>query len=241
MSATTVGERFFAPSMRGESTMTFAAPSSSRKRRVSARFSSSSQLTWRNSTSISSSPTCSRAQREVVERAILEDDVRRELEEDAAELAGRAQRLERLQEAAEDLAAELARGPLDAAAVVGRRVVAQIRRERLQLDRMARHEAERLDVHDEVVRRPLRPAADHFLGREAVVSGVDLDGVEVLRVVGEPLTGGRPARVPVLRERLVGPRARADPDLRHASQHTRRGPCRAPSQKWCDSALRAGL
>ena len=55
---------------------------------------------------------------EVLERARLRDDVRRQLEEDAAELARRAQRLERVAEAAEDLGAELARRPVDAAALV---------------------------------------------------------------------------------------------------------------------------
>src|SRR6266508_4471607 len=104
---------------------------------------------------------------QVLERAILVDDVGRKLEEDAAQLARRTQRLERFEEAAEDLAAKLARGTLDASA--------------------------------------------------------DLDGVEVLGVVGEALSRGDALRIPVLREGLVGPGARADADLSHACQHTRRG------------------
>ena len=63
---------------------------------------------WRNSTSISSSAELLARPLQILERAVLVDDVRRELEEDAAELSGRAQRLQRLQEPAEDLAAELA-------------------------------------------------------------------------------------------------------------------------------------
>src|SRR6185312_16999388 len=69
---------------------------------------------------------------QILERAVLVDDVRRELEEDAAKLPGRAQRFQRLQEPAEDLPAELARRSLDAAFVVGRRVVAEIGRQRLE-------------------------------------------------------------------------------------------------------------
>src|SRR5262245_945574 len=79
---------------------------------------------------------------------------------------------------------------------------------------MPRHHPERLDVHHEPVRRALRPALHHLLGGEPVVRGVDLDRVEVLRVPGEPRPGGDAFRVPELRERLVRPRARADPDRR---------------------------
>src|SRR6185437_9168517 len=86
---------------------------------------------------------------EIVERTVLVDDVRRELKQDPSEFPCRSQRLERSEEPAEDLAAKLPRRPLDAPALVGRRLVAQVGRERLHLDRMACHQAERLDVHDE--------------------------------------------------------------------------------------------
>ena len=93
---------------------------------------------------------------------------------------------------------------------------------------MPRHQAERLDVHDEAVRRPLGPAAHHLLGRDAVVRRVDLDGREALGVVREALPRRRARRVPVLRERVVGPRARADPDRRRHRRSIREGPGRAP-------------
>ena len=54
---------------------------------------------------------------EVVERRRLRDDVRRQLEEDPAELARLPERLERVEELAEDDRAQLARRPVDAAAV----------------------------------------------------------------------------------------------------------------------------
>src|SRR5205814_8302175 len=51
---------------------------------------------------------------EVVERRLLPDDVRRELEQDAPELARLTEWLERSEELAKDLAAQLARWPVDA-------------------------------------------------------------------------------------------------------------------------------
>jgi hypothetical protein len=57
---------------------------------------------------------------------------------------------------------------------------------------MARHQPERLHVHHEVVRRPLGPAPHHLLGGQPVVRRIDLDRVEVLRVVREPFAGRRP-------------------------------------------------
>ena len=58
MVATTVGETLRA-SIRGASTITYVMWLRSRKASVSERFSSSSQLACRNSTSISSPPSCS--------------------------------------------------------------------------------------------------------------------------------------------------------------------------------------
>src|SRR5207237_838072 len=108
----------------------------------------------------------------------------------------------------------LARRPLDAALVVGGRVAAQVGRQLLELRRMARHQRERLHVHDEAVGRPLRPAGDHLLRRQPVERRVDLDGVEALGVPGEPLPGRQAVGIEVLRERLVGPRARPYADRR---------------------------
>ena len=158
---------------------------------------------------------------EVVERRVLVDDVRRQLHEDPAELALAPQRLERLEEEPEDLAAQLARRPVDAAALVHRHLVAELRRDRLELHRMARHEAERLDVHHEVVRRAVGPALHHRLAREPVEGRVHLDGVEVLGVPRKALFCREFRRIEPLRERLVGPRARADADGRgHAADAT---------------------
>src|SRR4029079_8682119 len=95
---------------------------------------------------------------EIVERTILVDDVRWELKQDPSELPCRSQRLERSKEPAEDLSAKLPRWALDAPALVGRRLVAEVGRQRLDLDRMACHQPESLDVHDESVRRALAPA-----------------------------------------------------------------------------------
>ena len=163
---------------------------------------------------------------QIVQRAVLEHDVRGELEQDPAELAGGAQRLERLEKATEDLAAKLPRRPLDAALVVRRRVVAQVGRERFELDGMARHQAERLHVHHESVRRPRCPALHHLLRRQAVVGRIDLDRVEVLCVVRQPLAGRQSLRIPVLRERLVGPGARPDPHFSHVASILGSGPLR---------------
>jgi hypothetical protein len=50
----------------------------------------------------------------------------------------------------------------------------------------------------------------HAGAGEPVVAGVDLDRVEVLGVVAEPVLRRQAARVPVLDQRLVGERAGAD-------------------------------
>jgi hypothetical protein len=160
---------------------------------------------------------------EVLERAILEDDVRGQLEQDPAQLPGAAQRLERLVEAPEDLGSKLARRPVDAALLVHRRLVAQVRRQLLRLDRVSRHDAERLHVHHEAIGRPLRPARDHLFDGEAVVRRVDLDRVEVRRVPAQPLARLHRGRVPVLREGLVRPGAGADTDRRAHGTDARGG------------------
>ena len=149
--------------------------------------------------------------REIVERDRLVDDVGRELEQDAAELAALAQRLQRAVEAAEHLGAQLPWRPVDPAAVVDRHHVAQVLGQRLELDRMARHQPERLHVHREVLGCPLGPVGHELRVREAVVGRVRLDGVEALGVVADPrLARADVLRIPDLRQRLVGPGARAD-------------------------------
>ena len=70
-------------------------------------------------------------------------------------------------EAAEDLGPELARRPVDPAALVHRHHVAQILGQRLDLDGVPRHQPERLHVHREAGRRPLGPRADERGVREA--------------------------------------------------------------------------
>ena len=145
-------------------------------------------------------------------------------------LPGAAQRLEALEEAAEHLAAQLARRPVDLAALVDGHRVAQVFRQHLELHGMPRHQAERLDVHREAVRRAVCPALDHRLARKPVVRRVDLDRVEELRVPREPLLRGQLRRIEVLRERVVGPGARADADgRRHAFNSTRKAPSPGPS------------
>ena len=149
---------------------------------------------------------------EVVERRRLPDDVRRELEEDPAQLPASRSGSSASRNSRKTRRAQLARRPVDAAALVDRHPLAQVGRQLLELHRMARHQPERLHVHHESGRRPVGPALHHLLGRHAVVGRVDLDRREALRVVGEALARRQPVRVPVLDERLVGPRARADPD-----------------------------
>src|SRR5581483_7435013 len=158
---------------------------------------------------------------EVLERPLLEDDIRRELEEDAAELSRAAQRLERLEEATEHLAAQLARRAVDAAALVDGHLRAQVLGQDLDLHGMACHQPEGLHVHDEPGRRPLRPALDRRLHRQPVVGRVDLDRVEVLRVPREPFARRQLLWIEVLRERLVRPGARADADLRRYRETAR--------------------
>ena len=160
---------------------------------------------------------------QVVERRILAHDVRGQLEENAAQLPCRAQRLERTEETLEHLTAKLARRPVDTTFVVRRRVVPEVGRQLLELDRMTGHESEGLDVHDEAVGRALGPTLDHLLRRQAVVRGIHLDRVELLRVVPEPFAGRQARRIEVLRERLVRPRAGSDPKLRHDASIKRRG------------------
>ena len=150
-------------------------------------------------------------------------------------------------EAAEDLGAELARRPIDAPAVVDRHHVPQVLGQRLELDGMAGHQPERLHVHREALGCPLGPVADELRIGQPVVRRVRLDRVEALGVVADPrLARADAARVPDLRQRLVGPRAGADPDRRAHGRivGTAGGPGRAQAHRLlaelgCDHGQRA--
>ena len=81
---------------------------------------------------------------------------------------------------------------------------------------LPRHERVRLHVEDEIRRRALGPQRrDRALGKR-VVGRVHLDGGELARVVAESFLARRHAarieHIP-LRDRRIGPRCRADPDL----------------------------
>ena len=113
------------------------------------------------------------------------------LEQDAAELAGELERLERGAEQAERLVRGLAVVP--------------------------RHRRRRLDVERELVGRSPGPPLRHGGIGERVVRRVHLDDVEALRVVPQSTLRRRDAaRVPGLEEPFVGPRAHADA---HRSRH----------------------
>jgi hypothetical protein len=169
---------------------------------------------------------------EVLQRRGLEDDVGRQLHQDPTELARLPQRLERLVEAAEDLGTELTRRPVDTSARVERRRLAQVGRQLLGLDRVPRHHAEGLHVHDEPLGRALGPVLDHVLVRKPVVGRVRLDHVEERGVVAEPLLGALHARrIEVLGQRLVGPGACSDPDRGGHGSMVRRGRFRNPRMR----------
>ena len=161
---------------------------------------------------------------DVLERGGLVDDVRRELQQDAAELPALAQRLDGAGEPAEHLGAELAWRAVDTAARVDRHRVAQVLGQRFELDGVAGHQAERLHVHREARRSALGPVADELRVGQPVVGRVRLDRVEALGVVADPRFARADAtRVPDLRQRLVCPRAGADPDRRGHGRIVRNG------------------
>src|SRR5829696_2451851 len=155
---------------------------------------------------------------EVRQRGITVNDVRRELEQDPTELAGRTQGFEPGEEPLEHLGAKLPRRPVHPPTLISLDGISEVGRKLLGLDGVACHDPERLYVKDEPLRSPLGPACSQLGFGQAVVGGVHLDRVEMLGVV--PKTRFRAlylARVPVLYERLVGPGARSDADRsRHA-------------------------
>ena len=173
---------------------------------------------------------------QVLERGLLADDVRRELHQDPAQLAGLAQGLERRAEAGEHLAAQLARRVVDAAAVVHLRLGPQIGGELLGAHGMARHHPERLHVEHESGRRAPRPRRRRVRARKRVVAGVQLDRVELLGVVVQAGLGrAHRGRIPRLRQRLVGPRARADAERRRSENEASGGSSGRPDATHCCS------
>src|SRR5436305_11242723 len=98
---------------------------------------------------------------------------------------------------------------------------------------MARQEAVQLDVEREPPGRDLGPARDRLLGRDRVEARVELDVLEALRVPGEPVARGEPARIPVLYEAGVRPAGGADEDpAGHRCQGTTRAGASGTFELW---------
>jgi len=100
-----------------------------------------------------------------------------ELEQDRAELARLAQRLERCQEPAPYLVGHLRGDVLEADAVLARLGggLPQVSREHPHRGGMLGEQAERLDVDGEPVRCPCRPGRRGPLAGQRIVGGVHLD------------------------------------------------------------------
>ena len=182
---------------------------------VSARLSPSSQLAWRNSTSISSPPSCSCAHSRYSNEAGLKTTYGGNCIRIPPSLpvsrSGSSASWKRRKISARNSRGGRSMRPRSST----RRLLAQVGRELLELHRVARHHAEGLHVHDEALGRPLGPVLDHLPVGQAVVGRVRLDHVEALGVVAQPLLGALDAgRVEVARQRLVGPGAGPDPDRR---------------------------
>jgi hypothetical protein len=158
--------------------------------------------------------------RELVETVVVRAEGRRELEQERRELARGSERLDRLEHGAGQL---LLQPPVElhAPARPGRRLLAQLLRERIERRGVARQQPVQLDVEREAARRDLPPARDLGRGGNGVEGGVDLDGVEALRVVRQPVASRQSRRVPLLDEPGVRPARRADMDR---SAHSRRVP-----------------
>src|SRR5581483_3809952 len=133
---------------------------------------------------------------ELLERLARLDEAGRVLQEDAAKLPRPLEWGERV--------AKLGERPLPVApAVPG-------------------HLRARLRVEDEALGGALGPLRGRLRRGQVVEGRVDLDRVEALRVVGEPLRRrGNAPRVPALDQALVRPGARSDPD--HAIENRSRG------------------
>jgi hypothetical protein len=106
------------------------------------------------------------------------EDPARELEEDRSQLARLPQRLHAALEGAPDLVVDVGRQVLAVDAALGGQLLGQgfadVPREALDLARLAGHQRVRLDVEEEVVRRPLRPQLRLLLPGQGVVRRVHL-------------------------------------------------------------------
>jgi hypothetical protein len=146
----------------------------------------------------------------------------RELEQDRAELARLAQRLERRQEPAPRLGRHLRVDVLEVDAFLARlaRGLPQVGGQHPHRGGVLGEQAEGLDVEGEPVRGPRRPRLRGPLGGQRVVGGVHLHQRELAGVVLQPLLRiAGPGRVPAgIDQRLVGPPRRAHPDLSHNPQ-----------------------
>ena len=130
---------------------------------------------------------------DLVPRLVGGEEPARVLEEDGAELAGAAQRLDAVEEAVPDLVLDLCGqvAGVDALLVeqLRRQRLAQVLRQPLDLRRLAGHERVGLDVEREVRRRALQPQLAGAPRRQGVVRRVHLDERELVRVVDEPILG----------------------------------------------------
>ena len=143
----------------------------------------------------------------------------RVLEQDRAELPGLRERLEAVGEPRPDVVAERVGQVLGVDPRLGgdlrRQGRPQVLRQPPGLGRLAGHQGVRLDVEDEVGRRPLDPELGRPARGERVVRRVDLDEREPAGVVRQPLLG-RVGAVGVedagRGHRRVRPGRRADPD-----------------------------
>ena len=146
----------------------------------------------------------------------------RVLEQERAELARAAQRLERGQEPLPGLVGHLRVDVLEVDPLLAGlgRGLAQVGGQCLDRRRVLGEQPERLDVEGEPGRGAFGPGFGGLLGGQRVVGGVHLDQRELARVVPEPfLRRVRLRRVPAcLDQRPVGPRRRAHANMSHISR-----------------------
>ena len=188
---------------------------------VSAWLSSVIQVRLRNSTHTrSGAARCAQARMYSLRRP-ADREPGRELQQDRAELARVAQRLERGQEPVPRLVGHLRVDVLEVDPVLAGllRGLAQVGGQRRDRGGVLGEQAERLDVEGEPGRGPRRPGRGGLLGGQRVVGGVHLDQRELAGVIPQPLLRRvRLRRIPAGRDqRPVGPRRRARPDLPHGS------------------------
>ena len=219
---TTIGGREdFVPG--GASTITNGISYFSRKAIVRSTFFSLNHDAWRSSTAIGTSREALTGAHDLVARLAGGEEPARVLEEDGAQLAGRVERRDAVEEARPDLVLDLVRqvAGVDALLVqhLGGKRLAQVLRQPRDLRRLAGHQGVGLDVECEVGRGALEPQLARATGRQRVVGGVDLHDRELVRVVDEPiLRGRRVGRVEDARRGhgRVGPGRGTDADRRRS-------------------------